>query len=90
MSNRTISSLVLELLIAGGLSHKAIALEVRKAFPDAVTTDKSVASLKRDFKKAGKLSAQPAGEEASSDEADPNQLSMFPILDADEFQPALL
>lgn len=90
MSNTTISSCVLSLLLKGSMSYKEIALEVRKAFPDAQTTHKSVASLARDFRKAGKLprvlSAEPTVEEPTDD----GQLSMLPILEATEFQPTLI
>lgn len=91
MSNTTISSCVLAFLKKGGMPYKEIALEVRKVFPDAQTTHKSVASLARDFRKAGKLSSNPPSEEPSSEEPiDDGQLSMLPIFDATEFQPTLI
>ena len=40
-------------LIEGELSYKAIANKAREHFPDAKTTDKSVASIARDMRKAG-------------------------------------
>ena len=40
-------------LLEGELSYKAIANKARKHFPDAKTTDKSVASIARDMRKAG-------------------------------------
>jgi len=40
-------------LIEGELSYKAIANKAREHFPDARTTDKSVASIARDMRKAG-------------------------------------
>lgn len=43
------------LLLEGELSYKAIANEARSHFPDARTTDKSVASIARDMRKAGLL-----------------------------------
>jgi len=42
-------------LIEGELSYKAIANKAREHFPDARTTDKSVASIARDMRKAGLL-----------------------------------
>ena len=43
------------LLLEGELTYKAIANEARSHFPDARTTDKSVASIARDMRKAGLL-----------------------------------
>ena len=40
-------------LLEGELSYKAIANAAREHFPDAKTTDKSVASIARDMRKAG-------------------------------------
>lgn len=40
-------------LLEGELSYKAIANKAREHFPDAKTTDKSVASIARDMRKAG-------------------------------------
>ena len=40
-------------LIEGELSYKAIAIKAREHFPEAKTTDKSVASIARDMRKAG-------------------------------------
>jgi hypothetical protein len=76
---------VKSLLLEGALSYKAIANEARRHFPDARTTDKSVASIARDMRKAGQLdkrapSAQPVEE----------QLEMFPIFEQPEFQPNLI
>lgn len=91
MSNTTISSCVLSLLMKGTMPYKEIALEVRKVFPDAQTTHKSVASLARDFRKAGKLPrVLSAAEPASEEPIDDGQLSMLPILEATEFQPTLI
>jgi len=42
-------------LIEGELSYKAIANKACEHFPDARTTDKSVASIARDMRKAGLL-----------------------------------
>ena len=90
MSTTTISACVLSLLMKGTMPYKEIALEVRKAFPDAQTTHKSVASLARDFRKKGLLprvsSTEPTVEEPIGD----GQLSMIPILEATEFQPTLI
>lgn len=77
------TAVVKALLIEGALSYKAIALEARRHFPNANTTDKSVASIARDMRKAGQLdkqvpSAQPVEE----------QLEMFPIFEQPEFQPS--
>lgn len=91
MSNTTISSCVLSLLLKGTMPYKEIALEVRKVFPDAQTSHKSVASLARDFRKAGKL--PPAGhkaEPAVKEPVDDGQISMLPIFEAAEFQPTLI
>lgn len=43
------------LLLEGELTYKAIANQARYHFPDARTTDKSVASIARDMRKAGLL-----------------------------------
>ena len=49
-------------LIEGELSYKAIANKARKHFPNAKTTDKSVASIARDMRKAGLIEKRgPAG-----------------------------
>lgn len=42
-------------LIDGHLTYKAIANKAREHFPEARTTDKSVASIARDMRKAGLL-----------------------------------
>ena len=42
-------------LIEGELSYKAIANKARQHFPEAKTTDKSVASIARDMRKLGLL-----------------------------------
>ncbi len=43
------------LLLEGELTYKAIANKAREHFPNARTTDKSVASIARDMRKAGLL-----------------------------------
>lgn len=43
------------LLLEGELSYKEIAYQARAHFPTAQTTDKSVASIARDMRKAGLL-----------------------------------
>ena len=43
------------LLLEGELSYKAIANKAREHFPNAKTTDKSVASIARDMRKLGLL-----------------------------------
>jgi hypothetical protein len=43
------------LLLEGTLTYKEIANKAREHFPDARTTDKSVASIARDMRKAGQL-----------------------------------
>jgi hypothetical protein len=80
---RTISACVLALLEQRAEDYKAIANKVREYFPDANTTHKSVASLAKDFRKAGKLA--PVSKFAAEE-----QLSMFPIFEAPEFQPSLI
>ena len=72
-------------LLEGTLSYKAIANEARALFPDARTTDKSVASIARDMRKAGLLEKR-----TPSSAPKEEQLEMFPILEAQEFQPALI
>ena len=47
------TQVVKTLLLEGELSYKAIANQARTHFPDAKTTDKSVASIARDMRKAG-------------------------------------
>jgi hypothetical protein len=83
MSYRTIGACVLALLEQNAEDYKAIANRVRDYFPDASTTHKSVASLARDFRKAGKLA--PVSKSAAE-----KQLSMFPIFEAQEFQLSLI
>ena len=90
MSTNTISHCVLTLLMKGNLPYKEIALEVRKVFPDCQTTHKSVASLARDFRKAGKLPRVTSTEPTVEEPIDDGQLSMLPILEATEFQPTLI
>lgn len=90
MHTNTISHCVLTLLKKGGMPYKEIALEVRKVFPDAQTTHKSVASLARDFRKAGMLPRVPSPEPTVEEPTDDGQLSMLPIFDAPEFQPTLI
>lgn len=72
-------------LLEGALSYKAIANEARALFPDARTTDKSVASIARDMRKAGLLEKR-----APSSMPKEEQLSMMPIFEAPEFQPSLI
>lgn len=79
-------------LLEGSMSYKAIANEARLHFPDAKTSDKSVASIARDMRKAGQLKArnlasQPVQKEETVQE---EQLSMTPIFDAPEFQLSLI
>ena len=90
MSTTTISACVLSLLMKGTMPYKEIALEVRKAFPDAQTTHKSVASLARDFRKKGLLPRVSSTEPTVEEPIDDGQLSMIPILEATEFQPTLI
>ena len=90
MSNTTISACVLSLLMKGNMPYKEIAIEVRKAFPDAQTTHKSVASLARDFRKAGKLPRVLSAESTVEEPTDDGQLSMLPIFEAAEFQLTLI
>ena len=72
-------------LLEGTLSYKAIANEARALFPDARTTDKSVASIARDMHKAGLLEKRASGSAPKEE-----QLSLIPILEAPEFQPSLI
>ena len=76
-------------LLEGTMSYKAIANEARVFFPDARTTDKSVASIARDMRKAGLLAKRDSGPVASIEPVE-EQLSMIPIFEAPEFQPALI
>ena len=76
-------------LLEGTLSYKAIANEARALFPDARTTDKSVASIARDMRKAGLLKKRAPGSAAPQDPVE-EQLSMMPIFEAPEFQPSLI
>ena len=76
-------------LLEGTLSYKTIANEARALFPDARTTDKSVASIARDMRKAGLL-AKRGSEPATPQEPIEEQLSMMPIFEAPEFQPSLI
>ena len=76
-------------LLEGTLSYKAIANEARALFPDARTTDKSVATIARDMRKAGLL-AKRGSEPATPQEPIEEQLSMIPIFEAPEFQPSLI
>lgn len=86
MSYRTISACVLALLEQNAEDYKAIANKVREYFPSANTTHKSVASLARDFRKAGKLSSAKTRMAKPAEE----QLTMFPLLEAAEFQLSLI
>ena len=72
-------------LLEGALSYKAIANEARALFPDARTTDKSVASIARDMRKAGLL-----GKKVPTTQPIEEQLSMMPIFEASEFQLSLI
>ena len=76
-------------LLEGSMSYKAIANEARALFPDARTTDKSVASIARDMRKAGLLEKR-VSVPAASEEPVEEQLSMVPIFEAQEFQPSLI
>ena len=76
-------------LLEGTMSYKAIANEARAFFPDARTSDKSVASIARDMRKAGLLAKRDSGPKTSEEPAE-EQLSMMPIFEASEFQPALI
>ena len=73
------------LLLEGTLSYKAIANEARRHFPTARTTDKSVASIARDMRKAGLLDKR-----VPTSTPKEEQLEMFPIFEAQEFQPNLI
>jgi hypothetical protein len=87
MSYRNISACVLALLEQNAEDYKAIALKVREYFPSANTTHKSVASLARDFRKQGKLARVGARVEAPLSE---EQITMFPLFEAPEFQLSLI
>ena len=76
-------------LLEGTLSYKAIANEARALFPDARTTDKSVASIARDMRKAGLLEKRVSGSAAPQEPVE-EQLSMMPLFEAPEFQPSLI
>ena len=76
-------------LLEGTLSYKAIANEARLHFPNAQTSDKSVASIARDMRKAGLLEKRVSGP-AAPEEPVEEQLSMMPIFEASEFQPSLI
>ena len=76
-------------LLEGSMSYKAIANEARALFPDARTSDKSVASIARDMRKAGLLGLKAKGA-AVVEEPIEEQTSMFPIFEATEFQPTLI
>jgi len=80
------TQVVKSLLIEGTLSYKAIANQARVHFPLAKTTDKSVASIARDMRKAGLLGKRVLATQPLEEE----QLSMFPIFEAPEFQLALI
>lgn len=88
MSYLTISACVLDLLVQSPHDYKQIADKVREHFPSANTTHKSVASLARDFRKAGKLAA--AGVHAAITLSLEEQLSMFPFFEAPKFQLSLI
>jgi len=81
------TQVVKSLLIEGTLSYKAIANQARVHFPLAKTTDKSVASIARDMRKAGLLGKRVLATQPLEEE---EQLSMFPIFEAPEFQLALI
>lgn len=76
-------------LLEGSMSYKAIANEARLHFPNAQTSDKSVASIARDMRKAGLLEKRAYGSEAPQEPVE-EQTSMFPIFEAPEFQPTLI
>ena len=76
-------------LLEGVMSYKTIANEARALFPEARTTDKSVASIARDMRKAGLLAKRVYGS-AVSEEPTEEQISMFPIFEVPEFQPTLI
>lgn len=78
-------------LLEGTLSYKAIANEARLHFPDARTTDKSVASIARDMRKAGQLCTRiPVLVSEPVEEPVEEQFDMFATLEAPEFQLSLL
>lgn len=89
MTYRNISACVLALLEQNAEDYKGIANKVREYFPDAITTHKSVASLARDFRKAGKLPAK-GTPVVKAPEFDDEQLEMFPIFEVPEFQLSLI
>ena len=84
-SFKNCTHVVKTLLIEGNLSYKAIANEARRHFPSALTTDKSVASIARDMRKAGLLTKR-APVAAPVEEL----FEMFAALEATEFQPTLI
>ena len=81
MSYLTISACVLDLLVQSPHDYKQIADKVREYFPSAQTTHKSVASLTRDFRKAGKLAAASAMAMAMVKSNHEEQLTMFSIFE---------
>jgi hypothetical protein len=90
MSNfKNCTHVVKTLLCEGTLSYKAIANEARKYFPDAKTTDKSVASIARDMRKAGTLIKTNTAASTQLDALE-EQLDMFQAFDAAEFQLTLI
>lgn len=88
-SFKNCTHVVKTLLLEGTLSYKAIANEARRHFPNAQTTDKSVASIARDMRKAGLLEKRVSAP-AAPEEPVEEQLSMIPIFEAQEFQPSLI
>lgn len=88
-SFKNCTHVVKTLLLEGTLSYKAIANEARRHFPNARTTDKSVASIARDMRKAGLLEKKAPGSTAPQEPIE-EQLSMIPIFEAPEFQPSLI
>jgi len=76
-------------LIEGLMSYKAIANEARLHFPSAQTSDKSVASIARDMRKAGLLEKKTNIPEPVQEPVE-EQLDMFATLEAPEFQLTLI
>lgn len=88
-SFRNCTHVVKTRLLEGTLSYKSIAKEARDLFPDARTTDKSVASIARDMRKAGLLEKRGSESRVPQDPVE-EQISMFPIFEVPEFQPTLI
>ena len=98
MSTFNITTRVLDLIKKGGLSHKQIATQICLEFKGAKTTHKSVASLKKDFKKKGWLDLnnnkiEPTLESNNNNKIDPKneeQIEMFSIFEQSEYQLTLI